>query len=305
MKITTPGVYDIANEAYHGDCCDGPSLSSSGARTLVEECPAAFWWNSYLNPDYETEQKKEFDLGTAAHTALLEPDTWLDRIVLVDAKNYQTKAAKEARDAAWDEGKTPLLPHHRDTVFKMSRALMVHPLARKAWSSGRAEPSYFWRDPVHGVWLKCRPDFVPDHGRWIVDYKTTTSAHPRSFVRRVADMGYFQQAAWYIDGIAAVTGQAPEEWWFVVQEIKPPFLVSVFMLEARAIEWGRIMNRRAVDLFAECLAADHWPGYGETAQVIGLPTWAEFQLEERHEAGEFTKRPTEEQKRMAMEAQAP
>lgn len=306
-KITKPGVYyDITNEAYHGDCCDAPSLSSSGARALIEECPAAFWWNSYLNPDYEPENKKVFDLGTAAHTALLEPETWEGRIVVIDAANYQTKAAKEARDAAWAAGKTPLLADQRDAIAAMRDALMAHPLASKAWQQGHAESSYFWHpEGYDGLWLKCRPDFMPDHGQWIIDYKTTTSANPRAFTKRVWDLGYFQSAAWYIDGVEAVTGRAPEEWWFVVQEVKPPYLVSVFLLDMRAIEWGRILNRRAVALFAKCLATDTWPGYGETAQMIGLPTWAEFQLEERHQAGEFETHPSQEQKRIAMEVQAP
>ena len=304
--IQAPGIYDLRADVYHGNCCDGPSLSSSGARQLLEECPASFWWNSPLNPEFENEQKRDFDIGTAAHVALLEPETWRRRVIVIEADSYRGKEAREQRDEAYSAGLTPLLSEQAASVFAMSRAILAHPIARTAWSAGKAEPTYIWRDGPTGVWLKARPDFIPDHGRWIVDYKTTTSAHPRAFARRVFDMGHFQQAAWYIDGVAAVTGKAPAEWWFVVQETKPPYLVNVFKLHPHAVEWGRVLNRRAIDLFAECAAADRWPGYGETAAVIDIPEFAHFQLNQRHEAGEFAPRkPTKAQIEQAREFQAP
>jgi hypothetical protein len=309
-KITQPGCYlGMPNDTYHGDCCDGPSLSSSGAVTLMNECPARFWWDSPLNPDQEKEDKAAFDLGKAAHTALLEPATWESRISVIDADSYRTNAAKEAREAARAAGKVPLLPAQRDDIAGMREALLAHPIARKAWDGGVAEASYFYRDRGTGVWLKARPDFRPDHRRWIVDYKTTGSAHPRQFARRVYDLGYFQSAAWYMDAVAAVDGAMPEEWWFVVQETKPPYLVSVFLLDQRAVEWGRRLNRRAIDLFSECCATGKWPGYSESAQVIDLPSWGHFQLEERSEAGEFQTRSRRQDdadlKNIVQEAYAP
>jgi hypothetical protein len=301
-KIAAPGRYQLTNAEYHGNCTVGPALSASGARILIEQCPAAFWWNSPLNPAYVPEQSTTFDLGTAAHAALLEPGSWLERVVIVEADDYKTKAAQQARDAAWAAGKVPLLPKHFDRVEAMRAALLAHPLARLAWSDGAAEQSYIWHDKVMGTWLKARPDFVPDHGRWIVDYKTTTSAHPRAFTRKVFEMGYFQQAAWYLDGIEAVTGKAPSDFFFVAQETAPPYLVSVCKLDQRAVDWGRTLNRRAINLFAECVAANRWPGYAERATTISLPSYAEFQLEERKEMGEFA---SEEKKRLAREFFAP
>src|SRR5690606_30614366 len=63
-----PGVYDnVPSEVYHSDPVPGGSLSSTGARKLATECPAAFkhWLD---NPE---PSKKEFDFGTAAHKVVL------------------------------------------------------------------------------------------------------------------------------------------------------------------------------------------------------------------------------------------
>lgn len=305
MMITKPGRYNLPADVYHGNCCDAPSLSNSGAVVLTEECPAAFW-HAYLRPDAERENKREFDMGTAGHLAMLEPDEWDARVAIVDADDFKTKAAREARDEAYAAGKTPLLPKHRDAVKAMSAALFSHPLAGKAFTGGKAEQSYFWRDAETGVWLKCRPDYVADSGVYMADFKTTTNAHPRAFERTAFNLGYYRQAAWYLDGVATVTGAEPRDFWFVVQEIAPPHLVAVYRFDERAIEWGRLQNRHAINLFAECVRANRWPGYGERAMTIKLPSWAEFQLEERREGGEFERRkPDRKMLARAVEAQAP
>ena len=120
-KIDRPGLYALSRETYHGSSTIEPSLSSSGAVTLVQECPAVFWASSPLNPDFVPEQKLEFDIGSAAHLIILEPAKWGSQVVEIDADNYKTKAAQEARDAGYAAGKTPLLPKHRRTIRRDNR----------------------------------------------------------------------------------------------------------------------------------------------------------------------------------------
>src|SRR5436190_21778527 len=75
------------------------ALSASGAWRLAEECAAKFLWRSPWNPLYEPEAKTEFDIGMAAHVAVLEPQRQADSIVLIDAGDYRSSKAREARDA--------------------------------------------------------------------------------------------------------------------------------------------------------------------------------------------------------------
>src|SRR5207237_6481124 len=87
------------------------ALSASGAWLLAEECAAKFLWRSPWNPLYVPEAKTEFDIGMAAHLAVLEPERQADSIVLIEAGDYRTTNAREARDAARALGKVPLLPY--------------------------------------------------------------------------------------------------------------------------------------------------------------------------------------------------
>src|SRR5438045_7682297 len=61
------------------------ALSASGAWLLAEECAAKFLWRSPWNPLYTPEAKTEFDIGVAAHLAVLEPERLADCIVVIEA----------------------------------------------------------------------------------------------------------------------------------------------------------------------------------------------------------------------------
>jgi len=287
--ISEPGAYDgVPFDRYRGNLCVGPSLGRSDAQMLLDECPAMWWHQSYLNPARPVDDgTRNSDIGTAAHLALLTPAEWDARVRLIDADSFRTKAAREARDEARAAGQTPLLVGDVAGIASLRGALLAHPLACKAFVDGTAERTYVCRDSKTGIWLKARPDCVPNHGRWLVDLKTTGSANPRAFQRRVYDHGLHIQAAWYLHVVEQVTGARPAEFWFVVVERAPPHLLTICTLDERALSWGRIQARRAIDLFAECIAADCWPTYADRAVEIGLPSWAQFQLEERLGAGEF------------------
>jgi pimeloyl-ACP methyl ester carboxylesterase len=276
------------------------ALSASGAWLLAEECAAKFLWRSPWNPLYVPEAKSEFDIGVAAHLAVLEPERQADKIVLIEAGDYRTTKAREARDAARATGLVPLLPYQVDIVRAIAGSIRGHPIASEAFRGGEAEVTLIWSDPQTGIPCKARPDYLPAHGRWIVDLKTAATANPRSWRDQAYRFGYHARAAWYLDGAAAVLGQMPEEYWFVIVEKEPPYLVSVVSFDQDALSWGRIANRKACERFAVSAAANDWPGYRDPGQNhdrafrIGLPLWAIYQLQDRYEAGEFTPEPVPE-----------
>jgi hypothetical protein len=273
------------------------ALSASGAWLLAEDCAAKFLWRSPWNPLYEPEPRIDFDIGVAAHLAVLEPDRQADSVVLIEAGDYRTTKAREARDAARAGGKVPLLPYQLDIVQAIAGSIRAHPIASEAFTGGEAEVTLIWRDAETSVPCKARPDYLPAHGRWLVDLKTAASANPRSWRDQAYRLGYHARAAWYLDGAAAVLGEVPEEYWFVLVEKEPPYLVSVVSFDNDALAWGRIANRKACERFACAAAANDWPGYREPGQNhdrafrIGLPPWAIYQLQDREEGGEFTPEP--------------
>lgn len=273
--ITDPGVYDLTNAEYHAD----PALSSTGARRLLPpSCPAKF---DYLRSHPE-QTSEAFDLGHAAHDAVLGSGP---EIVLVEARDWRTKAAKEKAAAARERGAVPLLLDQWNRVLEMRAALLAHPFAGKLFEpgSGQPEASLFWRDDRTGIMRRARPDWLRDPGgdRLIVpDLKTADSADPADFARQAARYGYHQQGAWYLDAVRALGLADDAVFVFVVQEKTPPYVVSVVQLDAAAMRIGAALNRRAIDVYVQCSERGEWPGYVEDVALASLPRWYELEHEE-------------------------
>jgi hypothetical protein len=279
VEITEPGVYDIPAEVYHADPVPGGSLSSSGARRLLPpSCPAVFRYEQ----EHGRTPKREFDLGHAAHRLVLGDGNGPD-LVVIDADNYRTKAAQARRDEAHARGAVPLLTAEHEQVAAMARAILEHPLAAALFNpdtGGHPERSLFWRDEPTGVMMRARLDWLPrwsGSGRLIVpDYKTTKSAEPDAIQRAIYDRGYHMQGVWYLSGVTALglAGEQPPVFVFVFQEKTPPYVVTVAQLDVRAIQIGQALNRRALQVYAECSASGRWPGYADDVVTVSLPGWA-------------------------------
>ncbi|MEU6206387.1 PD-(D/E)XK nuclease-like domain-containing protein [Micromonospora musae] len=270
LEVTEPGLYpDMPEDVYHRDPVPGGSLSSSGARKLLETCPARF--------DYERRNpppsRDEFDLGKAFHTSVLGVGA---ETVVVDAKNWLTKDAKEQRAAAYAAGKVPLLAHQAAEVNAMTDAVRSHPLAGTLFSKGDVEQSLFWTDERTGIWRRARLDLLRTDA--IVDLKSCESADEEHVTKAIARYGYHAQADYYREAARALgLGELP--FLFVFVEKRPPHLIHVVQLGVDELAAGRHLNNKAIDLFAECQRTGEWPGYASDITTISLPPYALRALE--------------------------
>lgn len=271
-----PGIPDVV---YHADL---GSLSSSGARALLAKTPAHF--------DHERRNarkpKREYDYGHLAHMkvlgeggefVILDPEVHgLTAKGKVSDSPRSTAMWKDAEAEARDRGAVPV---HIDDWRKsdlMAEQVRKHPIAGKLFEyDGYAELSGYWVDPITGVRLRYRPDYLielPDGRIICVDYKTTIDASVAHFEKASGDYGYFQQEPWYCDGIRAC-GLGDPKFLFVVQEKEPPYLVNVIEHHADDVSRGRDLNRLAIDLYADCIASGEWPGYEPAVHTARLRSW--------------------------------
>jgi hypothetical protein len=264
-----PGLYDIDAELYHQDPIPGGSLSSSGARKLVAECPAKFkYWLDNREPP-----KKALELGTAAHRLVLDDGP---ELVLVDAEKWNTNAIKAEVAAIREAGNIPLKRAELDQVNAMAAALRADPEAAALLEpgSGTAEQSAFWEDG--GVWRRARFDWLRHDGQ-IVDYKTARSCRREDLEKAFHEHGYMQQQEWYLDaGIALDVADPEKPFQFVLQEKEPPYLVVVTTCDPMAREIGRHLNTVALNAYAICSQSGEWPGYLPNP-MTALPSWVERQ----------------------------
>jgi hypothetical protein len=272
VVVDEPGVYDMPEAEYHADPVPGGSLSASGAKLLLPpSCPALY--------RYRRDHPKEsaaFDFGTAAHKFVLDsgPD-----ITVIDALDWRTRAAQDARKEARAKGIVPLLVSEFSEIAEMARAIEQHPLASALFDPARGKPeqSLFWADGEFGIWRRARLDWLPEPrpGRRIVipDYKTAAAVDRESIRKAVANFGYHMQAAQYIDGVRALGLDEDPAFLFVFQMKDPPYLVNVVQLDDDAIRAGRERMRVACEMFRDCTQTGIWPGYSQDIETISLPPW--------------------------------
>lgn len=283
-KISAPGVYDFPIDEYHGDCCVGPSVSGSGLVTLEQLSPAHYWQGSYHNPDREPFDTAALAFGRACHAWILGEPEFQKYFVVSPFDDYRTKEARNWRD---EQTKTIVKKSQLDAIRAMGESILKTPLVKNAFKDGKPEQSLIWQDKETGIWLKTRPDWLPNSIPFVPNYKTTRSARPESFARHAFELGYHQGAALCLDGLREVLGWANPSYYFVAQEKEPPYVASIVVMTEPDIEWGRLLNRRALRTLARCLDKGEWPGYATGAVEIQMPAWAEKQLLDRHEKGEF------------------
>lgn len=260
----TPGIYDgIMNADYHAD----PALGSTSLKTLATKTPAHYQHN-LKHP----KSSAAFDLGTAAHSLILEGDE--SGVVVIDVDAKRGKAWTDPASAAEAAGKIALTSKEWAQVSGMRDSVMAHDVAGPLLTGHKSEQSVFWDED--GTMLKCRPD------AWqpgvLVDLKTTINADPNEFGKTAHNFGYHQSAAHYIDGVKAATGEELP-FRFVLVEKSAPYLVSVVELDAEAIIYGRQLNDRAKRIYRECTESGNWPGY-PAAEPVSLPNYAFYQMDE-------------------------
>ena len=267
------------------------ALSASGVMDLVDECPFRFWLNSPFNPAFVADHNKAFDIGTAAHLAVLEPQQFGARTVIIDAPDYKTTIAKTLRDSAYAAGQTPLLRKQTAIVEGVSKAIFEQ--AGSYFTGGDAEATLTW--DWGGVPCKARPDYLSADRLTIVDLKTTTTVNPRAITKKAFNEGWHVRVPWYKEAVMTCcpvlsSPRGIPRYIFVCIEVDPPHLIQTFEMDERAEAWGQQIIRRGLHVFKECAAANNWPGYAEGVVKLGLPAWSEYQLADREAAGEFSGR---------------
>lgn len=266
------GVYSgISNDNYHG----GVGVSKSGLDVLARS--PLHYWAKYIDPNRERkEPTPAMKLGTAIHTAVLEPDEFSKRHKVapqVDRRTKDGKATWEQFVAEAEAAGADLISAEDFAICQaISQQVRQHPTARKVFANGKVELSAYWTDKETGLLCKCRPDLLALP--LVVDLKSTEDASAEGFAKSAWNFRYWVQAAWYVDGIEQATGQRPDAFVFGAFEKSAPYACAFYFADESMLDMGRREYRRLLRILADCKAADRWPGYTTDVTPLGVPAWA-------------------------------
>lgn len=268
--IDRPGVYaGITLDRYHSaDLCDGPSASSSGLRKLFCESPAHYWcespYNDHRIPPRDSEAML---LGRGAHHLLLGEDDFSTLYIMrpesaPDGRpwNGNNNTCKQWLRKQAEAGRTVLTSTQVEAIRGMARSLAADPLVQAGILNGDIEQTLVWRDKKTGIWLKARPDSVPNDSGDFCDLKTTSTWGEDLDWEIYKHRRYDMQAALVKWAAKEARGIELKDFSLVFVGSRPPHCVEVVTLHSADIEEAEADLRVAVDTFAHCLATGHWFG---------------------------------------------
>lgn len=222
---------DMPNEEYHSI---KEYISASQIKDLLSN-PYVFF-----NP-VEKEQKKAFDIGSAIHCLILEPEKFEKEFTVAPKVDKRTKEGKEQYLQFLNKHgfKTILESDEFDNLIELQKSVLQHPEVVTLLKNGVSEMSYF-KTLENGIKIKVRPDRYRADINTIIDIKSCINASPDAFKRDIANYKYYVQAAHYIDTLQA------NKFIFLAVEKKPPYMVGIYELTEEDLNRGRELIAKAL-----------------------------------------------------------
>jgi len=284
--ISKPGLYpDLPVDVYDRDPCAQPSLRSSVAALLVDRTPAhAYAAHPRLNKNFREKKARHFDLGSVAHRVLLGAGR---DVRIIRADNFQGGAAKIARDMAHAHGQIPILQTDHDSVMQMVESARQQIANHADWSAafvqGTPEASLIWVEsfaPKQKIYCRVRLDWLPHDWKTnslacYPDFKTVgqraDDAWEFSFWREGLDFRH----AFYRRGIQKALGVTYKpRVVYCVQETDQPHALMFHEPDDETQKGADEQVEFAMRLYAQCLAANNWPGYPNGTNYIQMRGFA-------------------------------
>lgn len=203
-------------------------------------------------------------LGQLVHAMVLEPATVANRFRVYSGR----RAGK-----AWDDFEASATADAAEVVLEkdwVAAEAAAAAVASNTAASGLmsrvrdSEVSCFWERRERRY--KARFDAIGEG--FVLDIKTASTLDPRTFGGQCARLGYHNQAAFYLDGYRAATGEAAEYFVLAVESAEPHD-VCVYRMPAAVIAAGREENATLVSVLADCETRNEWPG--RCAEIVDLP----------------------------------
>jgi len=208
----------------------------------------------------ESKPSQSMILGSAFHCLLLEPEKFNERYAVAPDVDKRTKEGKFQFEqfALSAEGREVITQGDYQTIQYMAAAARIDDVILMDIQA-EIEVS----GEINGVPFRGFVDGL--HDKYIVDVKTTRSAHPDDFMRDAANLKYHLQAAIYLE----LTGR--KDYFILAVENNQPFNVQLYQMTEDMIEKGR------EELFILTEKYKIWDGtpsgYSEKCLKLDLPYW--------------------------------
>lgn len=234
-------------------------------------------------------KKKEtpaMTFGRALHAAILEPDVFGKEYIddtPVSHLDKRTKAGKLEHELFAKENKdrTILKAGDYNTILEIKEAVLNHSAANSILQEAKEkEICAFWKNKDFDLNCKAKIDILLNDST-IGDFKTTTASDPYSFGKSIINYRYHVQAAFYLDGLAEITGKPATNYFIIACEKARPYNVMVYKLSKEYLALGQHQYYCDLQEYKKCLDSNNFYVDVNDGKVMELepPSWASAELD--------------------------
>ena len=217
-------------------------------------------------------------LGTAIHSAILEPTKFLNEYILQPEnwgpknKGDGFKKWKEFKETAKNVGKTPLAFEDSEFIKKVLHASQNHKPLQEVLAGGKSEVTAFAK--IGDTELKARCDLLTKDN-FIYDLKTTSKPiDDESLSRTIFNFGYHFQATHHT-AVFKAAGIDVSGWgWIFVSTQTPAVHIVMRTASKELLAAGKQDWDYAKDRLNNCTKFDKWETHTDEVSEIGLPGYA-------------------------------
>jgi hypothetical protein len=240
------GIYkDLSNADYHGN---KSHLSSSALKLLLDD-PIEFH-KKYILGTSPALEGEHFDIGTAIHAKVLEPEKYDDQVTVYTGKVKRGREWEEFK--AQNPNKIILGNMGAMRVERASNALLRHKGIRELLEmNGESELAFF--TTLNNLPVKSKKDRISFEGKFILDVKSMAGIiNEQTIHSQVEKWSYDLSAALYIDIANEVLFETDEYliekfyWAFTSTDMDDAKLVECM---PEMLEQGRRKYQEAIRLY--------------------------------------------------------
>jgi len=210
--------------------------------------------------EIQTVPTDDMILGSALHTAFLEPEQMPNRVVKWTGGARRGKEWEQFK--AYNADKYILTENMHEQLVGMCKSLRQHREVR-AWLSHIEDVEVSGFGMVNGVRMKGRIDALTSDP--LIDLKKVADGDKGLFRKNALWLGYHIQAAVYCELFQR------DRFILMTVESDPPYDVVPWQISDDLMKRGRQEMHQLLDRVADCIEKNRWPGRAETIEVLDDP----------------------------------
>jgi hypothetical protein len=231
-------------------------IAASDVKNFLHS-PLKYYYEKHIKK--EEPKGRHFQIGSALHECILEPELFHTNYIVSPKFNRRTKIGKQqhAEFEEFSKEKVVIVEDEMVMIQEMGKSASQNRTLMELLEDCHFEVSCYTTDEKTGLKLRMRPDGLSKSRSTIVDLKSCVDASKKKFKKDIYNYDYSISGSYYSDNLRR------ENYIFAAIEKTPPHQTALYALNDNMVDYGRQQYRMGLDLIKWSMDNNYWCDYVE------------------------------------------